>query len=284
MKIALIPAFNAERTIAKVIVDCFDFCDEVIVCDDGSKDGTAKIAESQGCKVLVHKRNLGKGAALRSLFQEGIKFNPDIVITLDADGQHDPMEIPKLIDALTRNGADIVVGQRSKIPTLRNIGNRLLSSFGEIDTQSGYRVYSGKVIASLIPTEMGMGVDSEILKLAEEKKMRIIQVPISVRYDLPNTSTHNLVYHFLDVIFTTWKLQTFRHPLLLYGIPGLVFILGSIWFGFRSLGFTSQGVGAFPLVVNLALVSIYLMLIGLISFAVGIIIFSVVSLIRRGQQ
>jgi glycosyltransferase involved in cell wall biosynthesis len=86
--IACIPAYNEEKTIAKVIIKTQKYVDKVIVCDDGSKDMTSEIAERLGAIVIKHERNMGKGEALRNLFKKAIELNADIVITLDGDGQH----------------------------------------------------------------------------------------------------------------------------------------------------------------------------------------------------
>ena len=102
MKLACIPAFNAEKTIGKVVKDSLKYVDEVIVCDDGSIDDTAKAAKDNGAKIIVHEKNLGYGAALITLFEEARKKNADVMITLDSDGQHNPNEISKFLEAIQR--------------------------------------------------------------------------------------------------------------------------------------------------------------------------------------
>lgn len=270
--VILIPAYNEEMTIAKVILGCFDYCDEVVVLDDGSKDATAKIAEGLGAILLRHEKNEGKGEALRSLFLKAIDIKADQVVTIDADGQHDPMEIPKLLIAL--KNADMVIGGRKDIPTTRAVGNLLLSGFNELDTQSGFRAYRGSILPLLIPSEMGMAVDSEIFREAKKHGLRIAQVDISVTYAVPRPSKSNMVFHFLDVLFTQFKLATFRHPLVLYGIPGLVVFLTGLWFAYASIGrLLEQGFG-----------SIVLILIGLSALSTAIIIWTVISMIRKTQR
>ena len=99
--VACIPAFNEEASIARVVLMAERFVDRVLVCDDGSTDMTGVIAEALGAEVVFHETNLGYGAALQSLFEEARKRGVDAVVTLDADGQHDPSEIPKLLKRLS---------------------------------------------------------------------------------------------------------------------------------------------------------------------------------------
>jgi len=110
--IACIPAYNEEATIAKVIIQTQKYVDKIIVCDDGSSDLTGLIAERLGAEVIRHERNLGKGAALRSLFKKAKELKAEIIVTLDADFQHDAADIPKLIKPILDGEADVVVGSR----------------------------------------------------------------------------------------------------------------------------------------------------------------------------
>ena len=227
IKIACIPAFNEERTIGKVIIRAQRYVDEVLVCDDGSGDMTADIAERLGAKVIRHKQNMGKGEAFRSLFSACRDMGADVMITIDGDDQHDPVDIPKLIDPLAKGYADIVIGARfhdsnKGIPSYRRAGNRLLNAVtidGVSDTQSGFRAYNKKAIKALRPSESGMGVDSEILMDASRQGLTIMEVPITVMYGIGKTSTHNPVYHTVDVFTSAIKLTSIRHPMTFYGIP-----------------------------------------------------------------
>ncbi|MEM3394166.1 MAG: glycosyltransferase family 2 protein, partial [Candidatus Methanomethylicia archaeon] len=225
--------------IAKVIIKAQKHVDKVIVCDDGSKDMTAEIAEKLGAIVIKHERNMGKGEALRSLFKKAMEYNADIVITLDADGQHNPEEIPSLVNTLKEEEADIVIGSRfllneKNVPGYRAIGNRVLNivTGGKItDTQSGFRAYNGKIIDKIIPAEAGMGVDSEILIKAMENNLKIVEVPTTVTYKVPKSSKKMPIYHILDVIASTIKFFSIRHPLIFYGIPGAILLLIGLSFG-----------------------------------------------------
>ena len=108
-----IPAFNEEASIAKVIVGARSFADEIIVVDDGSTDATPMIAQALGVTLIRHKANLGKGAALKTLMVEAKARKPKVVVTMDADGQHDPKDKPFVSDPILNAESDIFIGVRS---------------------------------------------------------------------------------------------------------------------------------------------------------------------------
>jgi len=107
-----IPAFNEEKTIAKIVLKAQEYADRVVVCDDGSTDLTADVAERLGAEVIGHEKRIGYGAALASLFRRARGIGPDVMVVLDADFQHDPAEIPRLVEPVLKEGVDIVVGSR----------------------------------------------------------------------------------------------------------------------------------------------------------------------------
>ena len=128
--LACIPAYDEEGRIGKTILEVSQYVDKVIVCDDGSSDNTANEAEMSGAYVIRHQKNIGKGAAMKSLFKFARASNSDIVITIDADRQFLPKEIPILIKPIIEQNADIVVGYRfddkTEMPKYRKIGNKML--------------------------------------------------------------------------------------------------------------------------------------------------------------
>ena len=288
-KVACIPAFNEERTIGKVVVGALKHVDQVVVCDDGSEDMTSDIAEKLGAKVIRHGENMGKGEAFRSLFSACRDMGADIMVTLDADDQHEPAEIPQLIDPVVKGEADVVIGARfnngNKIPAHRRVGNRLLNAVtldGVTDTQSGFRAYSKKAIQALRPTEAGMGVDSEILMEASRKGLRIMEVPITVRYGIGKTSTHNPIYHTIDVFTSAIKLTSVRHPMTFYGIPGFIIALAGFYFVAHAylLFVSSQSLS--NLVIIYALMGFSIGIFGLFTLFTGIILFTISTVLRRG--
>ena len=234
--VACIPAYNEELTIAKVVLRARRHVDRVIVCDDGSSDMTAEIAEACGAEVIRHERNMGKGAAMQSLFRRAREVGADIMVTLDADGQHDPDEIPVLVNTMIEMGADVVIGSRflsretvSRVPAYRRVGNMILNVVTSVsdvmDTQSGFRAYSRRAVEGIQPTEMGFAVDSEILYKASELGFKIVEVPVGVEYRVPRPSKRGPVLHALEVLLGMVKHLSMRHPLLFYGLPGVISLL-----------------------------------------------------------
>ena len=291
-RVACIPALNEERTIGKVIVGTLPFVDTVIVCDDGSGDMTAAIAEKLGAKVIRHERNMGKGEAFRSLFSACRDMGADVMITIDGDDQHNPADIPRLVDPITKGYADVVIGSRfhadnKGIPSYRKVGNKLLNAVtvaGVSDTQSGFRAYNKKAIEALRPSESGMGVDSEILMDASTQGLRLMEVPVSVMYGIGKTSTHNPVYHTVDVLTSAIKLTSIRHPMTFYGIPGLVVTLLGIYFVIHAyLLFLGRQIIT-DLVLTYALIGFSVAIFGLFTFFTGIILFTVSTILRKGAD
>jgi glycosyltransferase involved in cell wall biosynthesis len=290
--VACIPAFDEEASIAKVIARAQKHVDKVVVVDDGSTDDTALIAEALGAVVVRHERNLGYGAAIRSCFSAARDLKADVIVTLDADGQHEPDQIPRLIEPVSEGLADIVVGSRflgasnkTQAPGYRQAGIRILTRFTEAasrtqftDAQSGFRAYSRKAFEEIVPTEQGMGVSVEILMKGVEHNLRILEVPATVEYKGLETSTHNPLYHGLDVLASVIKFTSIRHPLLFYAGLSAIALSISIAFGAWAVDLYSKtGV----LVTNIALIAIAFGLVGILAFFVAAILFTLISVIRE---
>lgn len=240
--VAAIPAFNEEKTIAKVVLLAKRHVDRVVVCDDGSRDMTGEIAEKLGAVVVRHHKNMGKGVALRTALEYLKQLNPDVVVTMDADGQHDPNGIPRLLEPIIEGRADLVVGSRyvegseTDAPFYRRLGLKLVNSVSRKsgkgvvrDTQSGFRAYSGKVLDLMQQCEAGdYWVETEQLAIAVKNGLRVVEVPISVRYKgLGKTSKRNPVRHGAELIGMALRLIVEERPLLLLGVPGaLLTVLG----------------------------------------------------------
>jgi glycosyltransferase involved in cell wall biosynthesis len=242
LKVACIPAYNEEGSIAGIVSRTMKYVDKVIVCDDGSNDNTSKIARESGAIVVTHEKNRGKGAALRSLFEHAKKINSDVMVTIDGDGQFLPEEIDKLIKPIIGDISDVVIGYRfdsnTEMPSYRKAGNKILDKITNMaselpfrDTQSGFRAYSKKAIELIKFTTDGFGADSEILIDAARKGLKISEVKVTVLYDTGGrTSTKNPISHSSDVIGSLVELVALRHPLKYLGIPGFILlIIGTIY-------------------------------------------------------
>jgi glycosyltransferase involved in cell wall biosynthesis len=129
-----IPAYNEEKTIARVVLGAQKHAHIVVVCDDGSNDLTGEIAERLGAVVVRHEKNSGYGVALQSLFKRARELNADVLVTLDSDGQHDPAQIPLLVKPIEDRAAEVVVGSRfidkngtAEMPAYRQLGVKVIT-------------------------------------------------------------------------------------------------------------------------------------------------------------
>jgi glycosyltransferase involved in cell wall biosynthesis len=237
LSIACIPAFNAGNQISEVIQKSLHYVDKVIVCDDGSTDNTFKNAKLAGAFVLKHKKNLGKGAALKTLFEKAKELHADIIITIDGDGQFLPEEMMRLIEPIKNENFDLVIGNRfldkEEMPTYRKAGNKILDSFTKLaanlpfeDTQSGFRSYSKTAIDKISFSSNGFGVDSEILIDAVNKNLKITEKYVTVIYNTGGkTSTKNPISHSVGVLASIIELIAINNPLRYLGIPGLILLV-----------------------------------------------------------
>ncbi|WP_288975991.1 glycosyltransferase family 2 protein [Methanosphaera stadtmanae] len=233
----LLPAYNEEVSIASMILLSLQYADEVIVIDDGSSDRTSEVSRLAGATVLSHTTNKGKGAALKTGFKYAQDY--DIIVTIDADGQHNPSEIPDVIKPIMEDRADIVNGSRyiagkdTTTPTYRRVGQTVLDNATYLasgvkltDTQSGFRAFSSKSIEYFNFDPNGFGIESDMLIEASVNKLRIVEVEITVRYDV-NTTTDNPIVQGFSVLMRILELMRFNRPLYFYGISGsIVLFLG----------------------------------------------------------
>jgi glycosyltransferase involved in cell wall biosynthesis len=285
-----IPAFNEANSIFNIITKSKKYGDEVIVYDDGSNDGTSEVAASAGAIVIRNPQNKGYGMAIRSLFQVAKEKDADIMVTLDSDGQHDPNQIPDVLVHI-KQGYDVVVGSRYlrsddrvKVPRLRSLGIRTITKLtqsasykGITDSQSGFRAYNKRALSTINLFEDGMSVSTEILLRASEKKLSIIEVPITINYDLKDTSTHNPISHGISVLYSLLQFLSLRHPLAFYGLPGIAILgvaalfLRNALHLFSTTGYVST---------NMILISIGIAVVGVILLATGAIVYTLVALLK----
>jgi len=291
--VASIPALDEEKTIAKVVITAMKHVDKVIVVNDGSSDMTGDIAERLGAEVIRHERNLGYGASLSSLFNRACEISPDVMVTLDADSQHDPDEILRLVEPILKGEADIVVGSRfltgrdesrRDIPKFRRMGIRAITklsnsaSYKEItDAQSGFRAYNRKALHLIMPTEQGMGASTEILIKAKKAGLKVKEVPTKILHDVEKPSTLNPFYHGFDVVLSTVKHMSIRHPLLFYGLPGFLALVvaAAFWvWTLQTFAATRQ------VITNVTLIAIGATIVGLMLLTTAMLLWVLVSVLR----
>ena len=287
MKLACIPAYNEEAHIQDIVKKSLPHVDKVVVCDDGSTDNTAKIAKDAGA-IVISQKNQGYGAAISTLFDYARKENAQMMITLDGDGQHNPNQIPLLINAIITHNVDVAIGSRflddsTKSSGYRKTGSKIITSasnygtnFKVTDSQSGFRAYSKDAIDAIHPTEQGMAVSTEILLKISNKGLSIAELPITISYD-GDTSEHHSVPHGVSVLMNTLKYVSIRHPIKFYGIPGFVLIIAGIVLGgiFLDAYLNDQ-----VIFYGSLLGAVVLFLLGAILSVTAIILFSMANLMR----
>lgn len=211
--LALIPAYNEAQHIAEVVQQAQHVL-PVLVVDDGSADDTAALAEGAGAAVLRLLPNQGKGAALRAGFRRALELGCDAIVTLDADGQHDPAEIPAFLQAFATGPADLVIGKRnfSQMPFSR----RLANTFGRWlftwalgqpmpDNQSGYRLLSRRLMEALLDsTERGFEFEVEMIATCLKRGFALHWVPIRTIY-AGEASHIQPLKHIANFVRVVWK-------------------------------------------------------------------------------
>ena len=290
MKIVCIPAYNEEIKINDVVKKSLPYADKVIVCDDGSTDDTAALAKKAGAVVISHEKNQGYGATISTLFDYCRKNNAEIMVTLDGDGQHNPDQIPDLINVILKHKVDVVIGSRSlrddkNLPSYRKTGIKIITStinsatnLKVTDSQSGFRAYSKEAINLIHPTESGMAVSTEILVKISNNGLSMAEVPITVSY-IGDTSTEHPVTHGTHVIGSTLKYVSIKHPMYFYGLPGVLLFISGLIMGVSFLdGYLDPA--APKILYGLMLGSIISILLGSMMIITSILLFSMANLIR----
>jgi glycosyltransferase involved in cell wall biosynthesis len=276
--IASMPAFNEGKYIGTMVLNTRKYVDEVVVIDDGSTDNTAEIAKLAGARVIQHKNNRGYGAAIQSILAEARKRDPDILVIIDADAQHNPQEIPDIIKPII-DGYDLVIGSRrgqsEKIPFYRRIGQRLIlrsvkaiSSDKLTDSECGFRAFSRKAINTLELRENGMAISAETVAEAERKSLKVTQVPISVTYS-KDSSTLNPVRHGLGVFTRVLVMISEQRPLYFFGLGGLILVTLGMIAGIRVLNMLSE---SRILPTGTTMLAVVLLVIGMFSIFTGLIL------------
>lgn len=199
--LVLIPALNAETSIGAVVRDCKAVNADVLVVDDGSADRTADVARESGAQLVSHPVNRGKGAALKTGFAYAIEHGFDAIVTLDADGQHLPREIPKFVAARAETGADLIIGGRAhlfgEMLPRRRFANRFsarciayAAKTNVTDSQSGFRLYSANLVRAIRLRSDGFDMESEVIVQAGCRGFKVITIPIDLGFVDGQSTSH----------------------------------------------------------------------------------------------
>lgn len=280
--VVIVPAYNEERFIGSIVLKLLKFPVKVVVINDGSTDDTAYLAKAAGAEVLSLPSNQGKGAALNYGFEQARNYEPDALVMIDADSQHLPEELPQIVCPILQHKADIVVGSRyinkksSNTPLKRRLGHKFINFLTSVttgidvsDSQNGYRAFSKKAYQNIQFSSEGFSVESEMQFIARENKLRLVEVPITVRYQ-DNQKRSSLRQGFI-VLNGILRLASQYRPLLFFGGGGLLALTFGIFWGiivvnrYIQLGLLAMGY---------ALISVLLCIIGLVLFSTGIILHS----------
>jgi glycosyltransferase involved in cell wall biosynthesis len=287
------PAYNEERSITRMVLGCQKYVDRVVVVDDGSSDATADRAASAGAHVVRHEWNAGYGAALRTCFETAREMGAERMVIIDSDGQHDPEEIPQLLQPLDR-GVDLVIGSRfcngngREIPAYRKVGMKVLDittnflgGLSVTDTQSGFRAYGKRAIDCICIDDDGMSAGSEILLQAKDNKLKVEEVEIHCSYAVERASTENPVSHGVKVLLILLQDMELRRPLFYFTLPGMVLAAVGIGIGLELLRTFYHGG---QLSYGLTMLMILTTLVGSFMAFTGIILHAISRLIDQSMK
>jgi len=340
--VTVIPAYNEGLTIGSVVLGSLKYSREVIVVDDGSADDTAEIARLAGATVIEHIKNQGKAQAIKTGFEAAIKMGAEAVVMIDADGQHNPDEIPIVAAPILFDEADLVIGSRfigeenNDIPAYRQLGQKTLnyatnvssassngngkngngkngngngkngksnnsatSSSNSIlqeseesssqpnqpdtplykstDSQSGFRALGPRALRNCKFSSNGYTLETAMITHMVECGMRITEVPISVRYEVPNKHKKNPLSHGFDIMSDIVGAIGYKRPLLFFGIPGSLLALAGCGIGLYVFSELYRG-GVFH--YTLIIISITALVLGLMLVTSGLILNSLVQIMR----
>ena len=217
----IVPAYNAAQTVGDVLRSCREFVNNIVVINDGSRDETAGAAMTAGAEVVTHPINRGKGAALKTGFAWALERGYDIVITLDADGQHLPREIPKFLRAREETHADLIIGGRShlfgEMLPRRRMANRfsawsISKASGKriTDSQSGFRLYSANLLRNIRLHTDGFDMESEIIVHAGRRGFKVLTIPIDLGFvNGVSTSHYKPLKDTLRIAWTVLRARLF---------------------------------------------------------------------------
>lgn len=285
-----IPAYNEERSIGSAVLRAKEY-GSVIVVDDGSKDRTAKVAASAGARVIAHGKNLGYGAALRTVLESAQDSGADVFVIMDGDYQHDPSEIPLVAKPVISGKADVAVGSRfaGKFvgqPTYRKEGVAFLNGLARmenrknsVDFQCGFRAFSRKAAGKMKVSENGYAGGTEMLSSAIRAGLKVVEVPVHVRYYREESG--GALSQGAGLFAYLVQAIALRKPLFFFGLAGAGLILCSTLLGLWVVD-TFYASGALP--VGSALLTLFTGIGGLVMILIGINLYTLEAILKKREN
>jgi glycosyltransferase involved in cell wall biosynthesis len=290
---AVLPAFNEELVIGSVVLRTKQYVYRVIVVDDGSSDRTAEVAKLAGAEVIQLEHNTGKAYTILLGLRRARETGCTVAVMLDADGQHDPREIQRVAGLVNAGKADLVIGSRfleknGAIPAYRQVGQKILDIFTNLgakskvtDSQSGFRALSRKALDNLDFKSDGYNIESDMIAHFSTVGLSIMEVPISVNYDVPNKHKKHPLTHGVGVLTRLVNLIGYRRPLLLFGIPGILFIIIGIVTG--TLAFSEYtATSTFPFL--LSIVCMMFLIMGILMAGMGLLLNALLMMMNETRK
>lgn len=282
----ILPAYNEEVSIGSIVLLTRLYADNVIVVDDGSTDRTADVSRKAGAEVVAHRTNKGKAEALKTGFTAAANLGADIIVTMDSDGQHNPADIPKLVEPIIKGNAEMVNGSRylnypgKNAPIYRRVGQTLQDTTAKMnfnlkitDTQSGFRAFAASTKSTFRFSGKKIAIENEMLADAGRSGLRITEVEIGALNGSENM-LKNPAKYLIGVLKTVVEDIEVNRPLYFYSVPGFALATCGFYMGFRFLeafflGGASLNFGHTFLMVFLALVGAYMTLRGIIEHSMA---------------
>ncbi|RLG72323.1 MAG: glycosyltransferase family 2 protein [Methanobacteriota archaeon] len=282
--VAVIPAYNEEKTVGGVVEEVRRYVDLVIVVDDGSNDKTGEVAEKHGARVVRHVRRRGVGAAVATGYDEALKTGGELFVQLDADGQHRPEDIPRVLAPIVRGEADLVIGSRflggkaPDMPLTKRFGNWLFTKLTKLvsgveisDSQSGFRAIRREALETLFLHGVYTYTQEMIIRAVKEG-WRVKEIPINVvrRYSgRSKVVTNPFSYAFRAMLIMTRTIRDYN-PIAFFGGLGLVSLSAGLLLSAYILVtvITTGRVGAYPRLILaslLVLSGVQLLFFGLLA-------------------
>lgn len=292
--ILLLPAYNGEASIGSLVLLSKLYVDNLIVIDDGSIDHTAEVAKKAGAEVIVQETKRGKCEALKAGFKAAADLGADIVVTMDSDGQHNPIDIPMLVAPIIEGKAEMVNGSRylndqsKNTPIYRRVGQTLQETTGQIDSsvkitdpQSGLRAFSTSIRNVFQFNAQDKTIESEMLEDATKAGIRIKEIEIGTHHDLELSAKSPIKY--VRGVLKTVKEDIETNTSLYYNsVPGFALATCAFYMAFKFLAAFFGGIG------NVSFGPIFLMsflaLLGMYMTLRGIIMHSIVGVIRKTES